>query len=486
MVKLFGESPILYNDIMLLKGGMYLVIDIAFTKRFLLVAGIILTIICLFLTIPILFHTVVKWLEKIKLNRLFVAGALALWIFISTLTYWFGFYGYQSVVQWISPKVVQNVKSSLTLWNMLRSIKSQPIDSTYYKFEEVYLDQKPNIYLIMVESYGKVLLDNIEISGSYLKVISQIEDTLKGNGWLTTSSFSKAPIFGGRSWLSMGSLFTGMQIKDQVIYSYMLHNAAGFPHLINYLNSQGYSTFALQPLNRPRPGYSLSNYEKFYAFKKYINSEDLNFFGPAYGFRNVPDQYSLNYAHQKFLSGNEPIFLFFLTVTSHSPWIDLPPYLADWREIKSGSKEHIQNKYGQIHGKLKETFFPRFSQGIRTFDYAEHIFYELKVIRDYILNHIYDNSIIIILGDHQPPLITGVDPSFATPIHIITKDIGIINYFQKHGFEPGLRLSGEYHQIKHEALYSLLIRGLAINYSKIDSASLPVVKPNGISLSIIQ
>jgi len=218
----------------------------------------------------------------------------------------------------------------------------------------------------------------------------------------------------------------------------------------------------------------------------YINFEDLDFDGPAFGFRNIPDQYSLNYAYEKYLKNvKEPKFLFFLTVSSHSPWLDLPPYEKDWRHIKSASQQGLKEKNANISGKVRGTMRSKFSSGIGFTEYLDHMMYELKIIRDFILHEIHPNSIVIILGDHQPPIITEENPSFATPLHFISGDQELLQSLQEYGFSSGLQLDPSLQiGMQHEGLYSLLIRVLAQNYSS--SQSIPDYFPLGKSFSNIQ
>ena len=484
MILVFGESPILYNDLLLLKGAFYLLVDITFTGKLLPMLGTIFLLLLVFSLIPFLLNTVAIGLESWRNNRRVIYCGAGLWGFVLILTFWFGFTDYRTVVQWICPKIVNNVKASLDLKNLLKSVQKSTVDSSYFSYEYLQLQNKPNIFLLMVESYGKILLDRDEIKPGYLSFVSGMEDSLRKKNWYMASNFSQSPIFGGRSWLSMGTLLTGTLIKDEVIYSYFINRVKNYPHLIHFLNGQGYHTFALQPLNRTRPGYTLTSYEKFYQYQTYINFEDLDFDGPAFGFRNIPDQYSLNYAYQTYLrSATPPLFLFFLTVSSHSPWIDLPPYLEDWRSMKDQSRERLVQKYSRTENKLRESFLSHFSSGIGLEEYLEHMIYELQLIQDFILNSLPENSLVIVIGDHQPPLTIDPDPDFRTPLHIISRDENLIRSFEAFGFTSGLVLdSNRSEGIRHEGFYSLLVHILSKNYLS-QEAAIKYLE-NGIPLSI--
>ena len=43
------------------------------------------------------------------------------------------------------------------------------------------------------------------------------------------------------------------------------------------------------------------------------------------------------------------------------------------------------------------------------------------------------------LGVHQPaPLVTGPDASRAVPVHVISRDAGLVERFEAEGFSPGM------------------------------------------------
>lgn len=488
MFLIFGEHPILYNDILLLLGAVYLVIDISFTKMFLGIAAIIIAIIAVFLIIPYLFRSVYEGLIQRRDSKKILFFGIFIWIFIATMTFWFRFQDYRSVTRWITPKLMANISESIKVRDFLNTIKNEPIDSTYYHYPRIELLNPPNIYLIMVESYGKILMDSEDLFNLYREHIQQFADTLQLHKIHAVSNYSLSPIFGGRSWLSVGTVINGIKIKDQAIYSYLINRVKNYPNLIYFLKGEGYVTYSLQPLNRERPGYKLNNYEQFYQYDKYINFQDLDFDGPAFGFRNVPDQYSLNYAYQKFLRHSpQPFFLFFITVSSHSPWIDLPPYPKDWRDLKSLSSAHIEKRYGETKDKIRETLSSHYTSGFAGINYVKHIFYELDFLRDFILHNSESNDVFIILGDHQPPLVMEDKMNFYTPIHIISRDSTFIRQFKQFGFRGGFSFPTDSNNfIYHEGIYSMLARTLSLRYGQTNADSLPAYQPNGIPLSIIR
>ena len=51
-----------------------------------------------------------------------------------------------------------------------------------------------------------------------------------------------------------------------------------------------------------------------------------------------------------------------------------------------------------------------------------------------------DNSIFILIGDHQPPQVSRRADGWATPVHVIAQDAAFVDAFAPYGFTPGLRV----------------------------------------------
>ncbi len=60
-------------------------------------------------------------------------------------------------------------------------------------------------------------------------------------------------------------------------------------------------------------------------------------------------------------------------------------------------------------------------------------------MQEYLTRYVTDDSLIIILGDHQPaPLITGEGASRSVPVHVISRDPELLAPFEEWGFIPGM------------------------------------------------
>ena len=95
-----------------------------------------------------------------------------------------------------------------------------------------------------------------------------------------------------------------------------------------------------------------------------------------------------------------------------------------------------------------------------------------------------DESIYILIGDHQPQQVSRRNDSFDTPVHIISKDAALVDAFSAYNFVPGLLVPGAGEPaatMHHEGLYSMLVRVLVQQYGTGNKA-LPPYLPQGIPL----
>jgi hypothetical protein len=71
--------------------------------------------------------------------------------------------------------------------------------------------------------------------------------------------------------------------------------------------------------------------------------------------------------------------------------------------------------------------------------YVTSIIYEIKVLKNFIEQYIKNDTLIIILGDHQPNVqITGPDSSWSVPVHVISRNKRFLDPFKNKGYTPGL------------------------------------------------
>jgi hypothetical protein len=365
--------------------------------------------------------------------------------------------------------VVRNVMASFTLNRRTARRQQGPADSTYAKYTDLHWSNPPSLYLVIFESYGAVLTSPGPARASYAQLVAGMSDTLRASGWHAASTYSAAPVFGGLSWLSVASILLGTPVKHQPTYETLRPTLPHYPHLVRLLDEQGYTTATLQPPVRSRPGLSVGNP---YRFGRTFYLADLDYRGPDYGWGIVPDQYSLAVAHDRFVEQTErPFFLMFEAVDSHAPWKRPPPPLLE--------NPTAPNRYSTERRARREadSAGPRSSRD----HLLRHIRYDWRVLAGYLQTKAPRNSLVVVLGDHQPSF--AEEASAAVPLHVLSRDEALVRRFGEYGFVPGLRPTPAADTLRHAGLYSLLVRTITAHDRAAAGRSarpLPPYRPAGV------
>jgi hypothetical protein len=104
--------------------------------------------------------------------------------------------------------------------------------------------------------------------------------------------------------------------------------------------------------------------------------------------------------------------------------------VEDWADIGQGKIFH------QLGARTYPITWSTMSRGGDA--YCESILYDFEVLKRYIAQVVDRPSFIILMGDHQPPILPGDDPSPSVPVHLLSKDQALIARFAPAGFVPGM------------------------------------------------
>ncbi len=370
-------------------------------------------------------------------------------------------------------KLRQNIVDSLADYRRIQAF-DDTLAQTVYNYAGQKLMRKPNIYLIFVESYGSVLYRRPDYRQAYTALLSDLEAQLQAHNWHVASALSEAPTWGGGSWMSYTSTLFGLRVDTHPQFLALLdtYQAAAYPDLGHYLKSQGYEYVRLSSLSVELDEKEWLRYKNFYGVDQWLDYSDLNFNGLHFGWGPAPpDQYALYYAHETVLKPlDKPFFFFFITQNSHYPWIPLPEVVDDWQTLNEPADP--------IDIPLPD---PMPHQWKRQ-NYLNSINYELRFLTDYILKASDDDSIFIIIGDHQPQQVSRRSDSFDTPVHILSRDGAFVEALLDYGFAPGLAVEEVTANLKHEGFYSMFVRVLLAQYGQ-GIRALPDYLPGGITVA---
>ena len=460
---IYQTPPVFYNDLPFLENGLKIFIN---DFDWLSLLGLAFLMVIIYASSS-LFNYMTRLLQNVRMgmHSRAIFGILLIVIVTGLIRYGMQVnpaYG----VQFVAGSIWKNTRESLVVNKMVNEINYEEFSrqSVQYGFN---IDKyKPNIIVIFIESYGKLVLDQPYLSVEYKKKLLEKQKSISTSGYHGVSALSQAPVAGGGSWLSYTTFGIGYRLQSQSLFFSFLKNEKfrKYTHLYKWLDNQGYINYRLNPQydnNKFTIPWDL--YTSFFSVDEWIRLKDLNYKGILYGFGpSPPDQYSLNYA-LKLAESNQkgPFSLFFISKNSHTPFFKPYEIKADW------------SIWNDIEGPDQPG---RFFRKPTLENYLKAIMYQL----DYIFQIIEDggeNDLYIIVGDHQPPALDA--QGFETPIHIISKDSTFIKGFENYGFTSGLLPDKNRISLKHEGLYTMLLRELKRNYSS-DSILLPDYLPNGI------
>lgn len=466
-------DPIFYNDFFLFADGTRYVLRNLHLASWQYVSGFLLFL----LGIGLLF--VLNWLliaaaasvKLTKMSRLLLVvlflGSMRAVVFLDGEVG-----GLETAVSSFTAKINQNVRLSQIARAESALFASDQLDQ-FYEFTTQSLRDKPDIYVIFVESYGSVLYKRADFHASYALLLNELESQLNANDWAAASTQSIAPTWGGGSWISYTSALSGVRLDSHAQYLAMFNRYSNepYPHLVNYLRTQGYRSYRLSANSEVLNDIEWDRYRNFYGVDEWLRFHDLQYEGPLFGWGpSPPDQYALNYAHAYMNRDAEtPHFFFYITQNSHYPWTPLPDVVPDWQALQTAPPVPPPPAERLPHDELRR-------------QYMASIEYELTTMVDFITKEADENDIFVIVGDHQPARVARYADGWETPLHVISKNEALVESFYDYGFVSGLSTRHVTQLMRHEGFYSLFMRSLLQQYG-FSPGTVPVYMPDGIPLN---
>ena len=141
----------------------------------------------------------------------------------------------------------------------------------------------------------------------------------------------------------------------------------------------------------------------------------------------MPDQYVLLALQRLELAKADrpPIFSEIDLVSSHTPWTRIPP-LVPWSEVGDGS----------IFDRLP---VDRVGLSVTAEGYAQSISYTLRALFSFVQRYGDANTVLIVLGDHQPSRVVSGSPGHEVPISIIAHDPSVLRQVAGWGWVDGMQ-----------------------------------------------
>lgn len=282
-----------------------------------------------------------------------------------------------------------------------------------------------DVFLIFIESYGAVSYDRPELAASLAPSRARLADDIRSTGRDVVSAFVESPTFGGNSWLAHTTLLSGVDVRDEDTNVGLMSQKRDT--MVTAFTRQGYRAVDLMPgLHQNWPEGA------FYGFDKIYGETELDYRGPPFGWWSLPDQFAiarldaLEVARQP----RAPLFVFFPTTNTHTPFAPTPPYQPDWPRVLTPEpydRGELQQAWEQYPDWLN------LSPG-----YANALAHTYEVLGGYLRLRGDRDFVMILIGDHQPPAaVSGEGASWDVPVHVVTSRTGVLDRLRARGFRAG-------------------------------------------------
>lgn len=277
-----------------------------------------------------------------------------------------------------------------------------------------------------IESYGVSAVFDERYAPIVVPQLDDLERRAEAAGLSLVSGTVNAPVFGGQSWLAHASFLTGLWIDSNLRYELLLQTRQDT--LVDDFSAAGHHTAVLMPaITMPWPE------GRWYGFDTLLEAADLPYAGPPFNWVTMPDQYTWSYFQETVRAESpRPLFAKLALISSHAPWVPILPVIEDWSSIGDGEifmqwegKGETPASLWRDHDRVREHF-------------ARSVAYSLEVSASYMERFMDQDTLLILIGDHQPArMITGPDPSAGVPVHIISADPRQLEAFRDQGFVDG-------------------------------------------------
>lgn len=301
-----------------------------------------------------------------------------------------------------------------------------------------------DVILMFMESYGAVTWQRPDFIERLAPLRAQLSASIGQTGRGVVSGFVEAPTYGGSSWFAHISLLSGVDIRDPNANALLMTQRRDT--LVTAFGRRGFRTIALMPgLWQAWPEGA------FYGFQEIYGGGRLDYRGPQFGWWDIPDQFALAKLDELELGRQpkRPLFVFFPTVSTHTPFTPTPPYQPDW--VRMLSAQPFDDKI------IEEVFDRQPDWTNLSPSYGDAMAYAHEVVAGYLRQHADRDLVLIVLGDHQPPaLVSGEGQPWDVPVHVIAAQRDILDRLRVLGFSDGLDPSGDRIAKMHELLPILL------------------------------
>ncbi|MEU7379694.1 MULTISPECIES: CDP-alcohol phosphatidyltransferase [unclassified Streptomyces] len=280
-----------------------------------------------------------------------------------------------------------------------------------------------------IESYGRSAIEDPIPAPGVNKTLETSTRALADAGFHARSGWLTSATYGGGSWLGHSTFMSGLWVDNQNRY----RTVTSGDHLTlteAFKKTGAWDTVGVMP--GVQKGWPES---KWYGLDKVYNAFRMGYQGPKFSWSTMPDQYALE-AFQRLEHGkkrDKPLTSFVILTSSHQPWAPVPE-MVDWDKLGDGSVYKGIEAAGNRPADVL-TSSTRSSE-----EYGKSVEYSLTALTQWMERYGRDDTVLVVLGDHQPNArVSGDHASRDVPCSIIAKDPKVLDKIADWGWTEGLR-----------------------------------------------
>lgn len=325
-----------------------------------------------------------------------------------------------------------------------------------------------DVLLVFVESYGRVALEDPDLSAGIVETLDAGTRDLAGHGYESRSAWLTSPTFGAISWLAHATLQSGLWVDSQQRYDHLV--TTDRETLTSLFGRAGWRTVASVPANtRDWPQ------GEFYGFDHVYDSRNVGYRGPRFGYPTMPDQFTLDALQQAELAPTDRprVMAEIDLISSHAPWSRTPDLIA---------QESVGD--GSVYDGMPETLpseadiWP--DADLVRAAYADSVDYSLQSVLSFLTTYADDDLVVVLLGDHQPAtIVSGDDPGHDVPVTVIARDPSVIDDIGPWEWDAGLRPGRDAPVWRMDAFRDELLRAFGPEDDTVNRTTRAVVLPEG-------
>ena len=278
-----------------------------------------------------------------------------------------------------------------------------------------------DFYVIFLESYGVAAFEDPGRRPALEAAAARWAADAQAGGFDYRSAQVQSPTFGGGSWRAHASLLSGVWVEREALYRALI--GSGRASLVRLLREAGYRTVAFEPgIQGVWPEGA------WYGFDRIYDREGIGYRGPAMGWWEVPDQYTLYALHQREIRTTvRPLFAKVSLIMSHIPYWPVPPYVTPWSRFDAGTAYE-----GPLRSVAHDDYRDLAELSER---YVTSLEYQFRVVGGFLREFAPRPALVAVIGDHQPPKLSLHDSdTWATPIHLFARDPALLEPWEERGF----------------------------------------------------